>query len=151
MRGQRRLDQPARRADVDGRMDLRLPVHLYGDRDRARTRLVDELLERHDALVADLSAEAHTARRVPLLHPELGRDRQPVQQVLQNLVPCQNWPLNALAEPPLGYVAGEDARVVAEPVDRARVGPEALLAQPRIALRRVACEVDARHGDALEV
>src|SRR4029450_9314074 len=145
MRGQRRLDQPARRTDVHGRMDLCISVHLDGDRDRARARLVDELLERHDALVADLAGEARDTRQVSLLHPELRRDRDLAKQVWQHLVTIEKWALEALAEPRLGDVAGQNARVVAEPVDRGRVASEALLAQSRIALRRIAREVDARH------
>src|SRR4029450_12646122 len=112
MRGQRRLDQPARRPDIHGRMDLTVAVHLHGYGDRVRARLVDELLERHDALVADLAVEAPGPRQVPLLHPELGRDRELVQEVLQNLLPFQKRPLDALAEPRLRGGGGEGWRAV---------------------------------------
>ena len=96
------------------------------------------------------AVEAHDAGQVPLLHPELGRDRQLVEQVRQHLLGLEHRPVEALAESRLGEVADENARVVAEAVDRRRVRPEPLLAHPRIARRCVSGEVDAGHGDALE-
>ena len=153
MRRQDVLGEPAVAADVHRGDDRSVRVVLDRHRARVAGAAVDELGERDDAVVANPVApvEAHDTREIALLDPQLGTEREIVQEVRHDRVRLQARTLDREAEVLLRDVARDEARVVAKAVHRSRVARRAVLAQARRALRDVPCEVDPRNGDALPV
>ena len=133
------LGKAAAVPDVERGDDRAAGVVLDRDRARVAVVLVDEMRERDDALVARSvrAIESDDSCEVAFwLQSSGARASSPARKGMTSSR-SSGRRSTALAEDRLGDALREEARVVAEPVDRARVPSRAVLAEAGRCLRHV--------------